>query len=174
MELVDSGATARAADLIWRSVLMDLQATLPVSAFAWLRNTHLAGIDESGVATVLVADRAAVDQVSRKFRSDIERRLMGIDATAGVTIYRSKGCSHCNQVGYRGRMSIMEIVRFDRELDEALAGNKSLGELRAIAVASGFRPLADDGIRRVVSGDTSLDEIARVIDLTERALGATR
>ncbi len=106
--------------------------------------------------------------------SDIERRLMGIDATAGVTIYRSKGCSHCNQVGYRGRMSIMEIVRFDRELDEALAGNKSLGELRAIAVASGFRPLADDGIRRVVSGDTSLDEIARVIDLTERALGATR
>ena len=106
--------------------------------------------------------------------SDIERRLMGIDATAELTIYRSKGCSHCNQVGYRGRMSIMEIVRFDRELDEALAGNKSLGELRAIAVASGFRPLADDGIRRVLSGDTSLDEIARVIDLTERALGATR
>ncbi len=106
--------------------------------------------------------------------SDIERRLMGIDAAAELVIYRSKGCSHCNQVGYRGRMSIMEIVRFDRELDEALAGNKSLGELRAIAVASGFRPLADDGIRRVVSGDTSLDEIARVIDLTERALGATR
>ncbi len=106
--------------------------------------------------------------------SDIERRLIGIDAAAELTIYRSKGCSHCNQVGYRGRMSIMEIVRFDTELDEALAGNKSLGELRAIAVASGFRPLADDGIRRVLSGDTSLDEIARVIDLTERALGATR
>jgi general secretion pathway protein E/type IV pilus assembly protein PilB len=106
--------------------------------------------------------------------SDIERRLMGIDASTALKIYRSKGCSHCNQVGYRGRMSIMEIVRFDRELDEALAENKSLGELRAIATASGFKPLADDGIRRVLSGDTSLDEIARVIDLTERALGATR
>jgi general secretion pathway protein E/type IV pilus assembly protein PilB len=106
--------------------------------------------------------------------SDIERRLMGIDTSAAPTIYRSKGCKHCNQVGYRGRMSIMEIVRFDRELDEALAQNKSLGELRAIAAASGFKPLADDGMRRVLSGDTSLDEIARVIDLTDRALGATR
>jgi general secretion pathway protein E/type IV pilus assembly protein PilB len=71
-------------------------------------------------------------------------------------------------------MSIMEIVRFDRELDEALSQGRSLGELRVIAAASGFKPLADDGIRRVLSGDTSLDEIARVIDLTERALGATR
>jgi type II secretory ATPase GspE/PulE/Tfp pilus assembly ATPase PilB-like protein len=106
--------------------------------------------------------------------SDIERRLMGIDTGTDLTIYRSKGCSHCNQVGYRGRMSIMEIVRFDRELDEALSQSKSLGELRVIAAASGFKPLADDGIRRVLSGDTSLDEIARVIDLTERALGATR
>ncbi|MEZ5563434.1 MAG: ATPase, T2SS/T4P/T4SS family [Gammaproteobacteria bacterium] len=106
--------------------------------------------------------------------SDIERRLMGIDASAEVTIYRSKGCSDCNEVGYRGRMSIMEIVRFDRELDEALAQGKPLGEMRSIATAAGFKPLADDGIRRVLSGDTSLDEIARVIDLTERALGATQ
>ena len=38
-------------------------------------------------------------------------------------------------------------------------------------LAKGFRPLADDGIRRVLTGDTSLEEIARVVDLTERALG---
>ena len=91
MELVDSGATARAADLIWRSVLMDLQATLPASAFAWLRNTRLAGIDESGVATILVADRAAIDQVSRKFRSDIERRLSERLGQRVVTDYRVEG-----------------------------------------------------------------------------------
>ena len=106
--------------------------------------------------------------------SDIERRLMGIDASAEVTIYRNKGCSDCNNVGYRGRMSIMEIVRFDRELDEALAQGRPLGEMRAIAAANGFKPLADDGIRRVLSGETSLDEVARVVDLTERALGATQ
>ena len=45
------------------------------------------------------------------------------------------------------------------------------GELHALATAKGFRPLADDGIRRVLAGDTSLEEIARVVDLTERAIG---
>mgnify|MGYP003417164435 FL=1 len=65
----------------------------------------------------------------------------------------------------------MEIVRFDRDMNEALARNSSIGELHTLATAKGFRPLADDGIRRVLSGDTSLEEIARVVDLTERALG---
>jgi chromosomal replication initiator protein len=75
MELVDSGATTRAADLIWRSVLVDLQASLPASAFEWLRNTQLASVDDLGTAVVVVADRAAIEQVSRKFRGEIERRL---------------------------------------------------------------------------------------------------
>ena len=106
--------------------------------------------------------------------SEIERRLMGLSGDdSGAKICRHVGCDQCNQIGYRGRLSIMEIVRFDRDMNEALARNSSVGELHAIATAKGFRPLADDGIRRVLAGDTTLDEIARVVDLTERALGAT-
>jgi general secretion pathway protein E/type IV pilus assembly protein PilB len=106
--------------------------------------------------------------------SEIERRLMGLSGDdSGAKICRHAGCDRCNQIGYRGRLSIMEIVRFDRDMNEALARNSSVGELQAIATAKGFRPLADDGIRRVLAGDTTLDEIARVVDLTERALGAT-
>lgn len=91
MELVDSGATTRAADLIWRSVLVDMQASLPASAFEWLRNTRLASVDEAGMATVLVADRAAIEQVSRKFRSDIERRLSDRMGRRIATEYRVEG-----------------------------------------------------------------------------------
>jgi type II secretory ATPase GspE/PulE/Tfp pilus assembly ATPase PilB-like protein len=58
-------------------------------------------------------------------------------------------------------------------MDYALAEGRSLGELRALALSRGFKPLADDGIRRVLAGDTSLEEIARVVDLTERALGGS-
>ena len=103
--------------------------------------------------------------------SEIERRLMAITGGTEVKICRSVGCEQCNHIGYRGRLSIMEIVRFDRDMNEALARNSSIGELHTLATAKGFRPLADDGIRRVLSGDTSLEEIARVVDLTERALG---
>ena len=91
MELVDSGATTRAADLIWRSVLVDLQASLPASAFEWLRNTQLAGIDEVGTAVILVADRSAVEQVSRKFRGEIERRLSERMGQRITTEYRVEG-----------------------------------------------------------------------------------
>jgi len=105
--------------------------------------------------------------------SEIERRLMGLTGGTEVKICRSVGCEKCNNIGYRGRLSIMEIVRFDRDMNEALARNGSVGELHALATAKGFRPLADDGIRRVLSLDTSLEEIARVVDLTERALGVT-
>ena len=105
--------------------------------------------------------------------SEIERRLMGLIGGTDVKICRSVGCDKCNSIGYRGRLSIMEIVRFDRDMNEALARNSSVGELHALATAKGFRPLADDGIRRVLALDTSLEEIARVVDLTERALGVS-
>ncbi len=105
--------------------------------------------------------------------SEIERRLMGLDASAPVVLHQARGCERCNQQGYRGRLAILEIVRFDRDLDYALAEGSSLGELHALAVAKGFKPLCDDGIRRVLTGDTSLAEITRVVDLTERALGAS-
>ncbi len=105
--------------------------------------------------------------------SEIERRLMDLSGDVEAKIFRNVGCDQCNQIGYRGRLSIMEIVRFDRDMNEALARNSSVGELHALATAKGFRPLADDGIRRVLAGDTTLDEIARVVDLTERALKVT-
>ncbi len=102
--------------------------------------------------------------------SDIERRLLGAEPDAPLTVYQAQGCARCSNQGYRGRLAVMEIVRFDRELDDALAEGKSLAELHAIVTAKRFKPLAEDGIRRVLSGDTSLAEIARVVDLTERAL----
>lgn len=101
---------------------------------------------------------------------EVERRLMNVGSSADITIHRSTGCAECDHVGYRGRLAIMEIVRFDADMNEALADDCSVGRLHALAVSKGFRPLADDGIRRVLSGDTSLEEIARVIDLTERAV----
>jgi type II secretory ATPase GspE/PulE/Tfp pilus assembly ATPase PilB-like protein len=101
---------------------------------------------------------------------DIERRLLGVDSGAAVTLYRATGCERCHRHGYRGRLAVMEILRFDHDIDNALALEQPLGELRRLALSKGFRTLTDDAIRRVLSGDTSLEEIARVVDLTERAL----
>jgi len=63
---------------------------------------------------------------------------------------------------------VLEILKLDAELDEMIARRATARELRLAALAKGFRPLADDAIRRVAEGVTSLDEISRVVDLTDR------
>ncbi|MFK8067350.1 MAG: GspE/PulE family protein [Gammaproteobacteria bacterium] len=101
--------------------------------------------------------------------SEIERRLLGVKAgTKGINIYRAKGCDECDHHGYSGRLAIMEILKFDQEIDELIAANATLRELHEAAEAKEFRTLADMGIRKILEGSTSLDEISRVIDLTER------
>ena len=82
------------------------------------------------------------------------------------------GCARCDFRGYKGRMAVMELMRVDADIDELIARRATYREIRNAARAKGFRTLAEDGIRRVLEGTTSLDELARVIDLTERMFGA--
>ena len=97
-----------------------------------------------------------------------ERKLLGIKAATDVQIYRNVGCKLCNHNGYRGRMAIMELLRIDNDFDAMIARRAHLDEMRAVAHEKGFVTLADDGVRRILEGYTSLAEVTRVIDLTGR------
>jgi type II secretory ATPase GspE/PulE/Tfp pilus assembly ATPase PilB-like protein len=97
-----------------------------------------------------------------------ERRLLGLPPDSPVELFRAQGCEACDHQGYRGRISVLEILKLDAELDELIARRATARELRRSALERGFRPLADDAVRRVIEGLTSLDEIARVVDLTDR------
>ena len=101
--------------------------------------------------------------------SELERRVLGIKLTGrSQLIYRAKGCLHCDNQGYKGRTAIMELLKFDRDLDELIARGATIKDLHASATAKGFRALPDSAVKRVREGLTSIDEIARVVDLTER------
>jgi type II secretory ATPase GspE/PulE/Tfp pilus assembly ATPase PilB-like protein len=101
--------------------------------------------------------------------SELELRLLGLEAGRGeTTLYRAQGCEQCGFQGYKGRMSIMELLKVDIELDELMAQRATMREIRSCALSKGFRPIAEDGIRRILEGATSLDEVSRVIDLTDR------
>ncbi len=100
---------------------------------------------------------------------DFERMLLGLDAgLAAPTIYQATGCPACDHQGYKGRLAILELLRMDAELDELIARRATNREVKQAALDKGFRTLADDAIRRVLEGITSLDEISRVVDLTDR------
>jgi len=101
--------------------------------------------------------------------SEIERRVLGIEQSdPPPLVYRAKGCIHCDNQGYRGRTAVMELLKFDREMDGLIAASATLKELSGATTARGFTTLADAAAKRVLDGVTSIDEVSRVVDLTER------
>ena len=100
---------------------------------------------------------------------DYEMRLLGLTLPSErPLLHEARGCPQCDFQGYRGRMAIMELLRMDPELDELVARRATAREIREAASRKGFRPLADDGARRVLEGATTLDELCRVVNLTDR------
>ena len=98
-----------------------------------------------------------------------ELKLLGIPEDQPVPmLYEAVGCPQCEHQGYKGRMAVMELMRMDTDIDELIARRATFREIRNAARAKGFTSLAEDGLRRVREGTTSIDELARVIDLTER------
>src|SRR5512142_1317629 len=98
-----------------------------------------------------------------------ERRLLGVPHEEESTVYRAAGCDMCRHQGYTGRQAIMEILKMDSEMDDLIARRASIRDLKNNALERGFRPLAQDGIRRILQGVTSIAEVSRVVDLSDRA-----
>ncbi len=97
-----------------------------------------------------------------------ERKILRLKRTEAAEIFKPKGCKKCNLTGYRGRMAIIELLRIDDEMDALIARRAHLDELRTMALDKGFSTLAEDGVRRILEGYTSIEEVTRVIDLTSR------
>ena len=77
-------------------------------------------------------------------------------------IYRSVGCRECRNVGYTGRMGIYELMVADDEIRQLALDRKSSWEIRKEAVKAGMRTLRMDAWDKVVTADTSVDEVLRV------------
>lgn len=96
---------------------------------------------------------------------EFEQIVLGV--TAPVTVYDPVGCDKCTG-GFKGRVSVMEVLKMDDELDDLVANRATSRELLKQALSNGFVTMADDGIRRVLLGETTIEEVSRVVDLTGR------
>jgi len=92
-----------------------------------------------------------------------ELAQLGSGTNLPQQLYRAVGCPACSQTGYQGRMGIYELLEIDDGLRRMVHEKTSDQALRDYALASGrFRPLRDDGLRWVASGETTLEELLRV------------
>ena len=81
-----------------------------------------------------------------------------------ANIYEAKGCSNCNGTGYLGRTAIFDILIFDNALKAEIMNNQLfLADLKKEGDRRGKSNLQKEGLRKVVTGVTSLEELKRVV-----------
>jgi general secretion pathway protein E/type IV pilus assembly protein PilB len=85
---------------------------------------------------------------------------IGSAAAAGAKFMRGKGCPDCNGTGYRGRLGIFEIFNISEEIQKMIYDNVQASKLRENARLTGMRTMREDGIRKVLAGMTTIDEVA--------------
>jgi len=76
-----------------------------------------------------------------------------------VPFYRGRGCPHCRGTGYRGRIAFHELVLITEEIRQLIAERRSTQEITRAAARVGYRPLRYDGLRKVLLGLTTIEEI---------------
>ncbi len=85
--------------------------------------------------------------------------------TGDITLWRRKGCSHCEQHGYRGRLGIHELMLSNEVTRQHIRHRASASEIRLSALAAGMFTLRQDGIEKVLQGLTDMSEVVAATNL---------
>jgi len=99
--------------------------------------------------------------------AQLEAAGISPETAATATFMKGAGCSHCGNSGYRGRLGIFELMTMTSKVRELAFAGASSVEIRKAAVKQGMSTLYEDGILKVCSGITTLDEVFRVSKRTE-------
>ena len=104
-------------------------------------------------------------------KTKIENVIKGISPKAGVEIppigdiYSPVGCDKCNHIGYKGRMTVSEVLQISREIQALITRQAITSEIEEKAIELGMITMAQDGVLKVLEGTTTLEEVERVTDL---------
>lgn len=80
------------------------------------------------------------------------------------TLYRAVGCPDCAMTGYRGRLAIEEVLQVTEEVERRIAGNESVDRINDAAREGGMRSLWESGVAHVRKGETTVEELLRVLE----------
>jgi type IV pilus assembly protein PilB len=167
----DTAITALQAAMTGHQVYTSLHTNDALGAIPRLMNMGVPNYLMAGSLICIVAQRLArklCPHCKKEHAPDaFEKRLLGPQYSNVEKVFKAVGCEKCRG-GYKGRVVICEVLPFDRELDELVSEGASRKELLSLSMKSGFIPMVEDGIQKVISGITDLKELMRVVDLTDR------
>ncbi len=82
----------------------------------------------------------------------------------GHTLYKNVGCADCAMTGYRGRFSIVEVLKMNPELERRIGAGATADKIAEAARANGMLSLFESGLRHALNGETSIEELLRVVE----------
>jgi type II secretory ATPase GspE/PulE/Tfp pilus assembly ATPase PilB-like protein/CheY-like chemotaxis protein len=82
----------------------------------------------------------------------------------GHTLYKAVGCAECAMTGYRGRFSIVEVLKMNPELERRIGAGATADKIAEAARANGMLSLFESGLRHALNGETSIEELLRVVE----------
>jgi type IV pilus assembly protein PilB len=88
---------------------------------------------------------------------------MGLPEDERITVFDAVGCKACSETGYRGRLSINEVLLVSEEIQRLAVERRPSDEIKAVAVEQGMRTLRQDGMEKVRLGLTTFKEVLRVV-----------
>jgi type IV pilus assembly protein PilB len=133
---------------------------------------------EMGVEAYLVAsslDCALAQRLARRLcphcreayrPTEVELKEAGFPehlANRVEELYRPAGCSRCGKTGYRGRLGLYEVMPITEEIERLTVERRSSDDIRRVAIEQGMVTLREDGLEKVAAGQTSMEEIFRVV-----------
>jgi CheY-like chemotaxis protein len=86
---------------------------------------------------------------------------------AGTTLYKAVGCAQCAQTGYRGRFSIVEVLSMNADIERRIGHGSTADQIADAARANGMGSLFESGLRHVIAGHSTLEELLRVTDIPQ-------
>jgi type IV pilus assembly protein PilB len=134
----------------------------------------IARLTKMGIEPFLIAsavDCVVAQRLARKLCTHCKRRAIiplqalhnaGLRVGAEVEAYEPGGCARCNQSGYKGRVGIYSVMTMSERIKEMAISQAAEAEISTVAAADGMLTLREDGLAKVRSGVTSLEEVLRV------------
>ena len=90
---------------------------------------------------------------------EVLQRYFQDEGLTDVPFFRGRGCAACRNTGYKGRVAFHELVLITEEIRTLISEGKSVQEIARAAAKVGYRPLRYDGLKKVLLGLTTIDEI---------------
>lgn len=162
----ETGHIAVRASLTGHLVLSTLHTNSAVESISRLDDMgvepYLLSSSLIGIMAQRLVRRVCRDCGQTEELSPHEQQMMAEHGHTVTHIKRGKGCTSCNNTGYRGRLAIHEILPIDRDLKEMILARSSAAELRDYMSKAGYKSLLEDGLIKVAQGYTTLEEVIRV------------